>query len=247
MHTSSTNRSLSYKRILIKISGQALAGDYPFGIHPKVIDHYAFEIAELINMNVQVGIVVGGGNFFRGSQLADAGMERITADQIGMLGTIMNCLALRDAFERIKLPSIVMSAIPMFGVCDYYDRRKALDALNQHKIVLFAGGTGNPLVTTDTCASLRAIETRCEVLIKATHVDGVYDANPSLDPSAQLLKHITFNEAIEKKYAVMDLAAFCQCQEHNLPIIVCNIHHPNTLKKIIVGELIGTQVTTMKD
>jgi uridylate kinase len=234
--------NIRYQRVLIKLSGQALSGHQHFGIDPKTIDQYAKEIAEIVGMGVQVGIVIGGGNFFRGAELAQAGIERITADQIGMLGTLMNCLGLRDALERINIAASIMSALPMFGVCDPFDRRKAIEGLKQKSVILFAGGTGNPLFTTDTCASLRAIETNCDLLIKATNVDGIYDADPRKNENATLINEMTFDEVIERKVKVMDLSAFCQCQEHCLDIIVCNVHNPGTLKKVVLGEKIGTRV-----
>lgn len=240
------SENLHYKRILIKLSGQALAGDHSFGIDPFTIDHYAAEIAKVVALNVQIGLVIGGGNFFRGSQLAEAGLGRITADHIGMLGTIMNCLAFRDALEHNNVATHIMSAIPMFGICDHYDHRRAINKLAEGKVVLFAGGTGNPLVTTDTCASLRAIETRCDLLIKATSVDGIYDSDPRIHHDAQLLPMLTYDEAIEKKYKIMDLAAFCQAQEHHLELTVCNLYHPGTLKRLMLGEHIGTRVVKIK-
>ncbi|MFM8453918.1 MAG: uridine monophosphate kinase, partial [Gammaproteobacteria bacterium] len=168
-----------YRRVLLKLSGEALMGDHQFGIDPKVLDRMASEIGDLIRNRVQVGMVVGGGNMYRGETLSHAGIGRITADHMGMLATVMNALALRDALERAGLPSRIMSAIPMSGIVDFYDRRKAMYHLSEGRIVLFAAGTGNPLVTTDSAASLRAIEINADVLLKATNVDGIYDKDPA--------------------------------------------------------------------
>ncbi|NBV28213.1 UMP kinase [bacterium] len=241
-----SSQSLPYPRVLIKLSGQALAGNKGFGIDPMTLQYYSAEIAQVRELNVEIAIVIGGGNFFRGSELAQVGIDRITADHMGMLGTIMNCLAFRDALEQHGVATRIMSSIPMFGICEHYDYRNAMQHLTQGKVVLFAGGTGNPLVTTDTCASLRAIETKCDLLIKATGVNGIYNADPHLNPAAQLLSTMTFAEAIEKKYKVMDLSAFCQCQEHNLDINVCNLSHTGTLKNLLLGHHVGTRVIKSK-
>jgi len=234
--------SPKYKRILLKYSGEALQGKGHFGIDPAVLDRMVKEIGEVCKLGIQVAIVIGGGNLFRGKTLSAAGIGRITADQMGMLATLMNALALRDAFERADLPARIMSAIPMSGIVDLYDRRKAMHHLSQGRVVLFAGGTGNPLVTTDSAASLRAIEIDADILLKATNVDGVYSADPAKDPNAKLYEHLTYEEALDKELGVMDLSAFCQCRDHNVSLRVFNVNKPGVLLKIINGENIGTTV-----
>lgn len=231
-----------YSRILLKFSGEALAGTTGFGIEPAVLDRIAKEVLELVQLKVQVGIVVGGGNLFRGETLSAAGIGRITADHMGMLATIMNALALRDAFERAGFETRVMSAIPMSGVVDVYDRRKAIYHLKAGKIVIFAGGTGNPLVTTDSAASLRAIETEAEILLKATSVDGVYDSDPIKNPKANRYHKLSFQEALQKELGVMDLVAFSQCRDHSMKIRVFDMHKPGALLRVVMGEDEGTLV-----
>ncbi len=231
-----------FRRVLLKMSGEALMGKGPHAIDPKVLDRVAKEIMQIYQLGVQVAIVIGGGNFFRGATLSEAGINRITGDYMGMLSTLMNALALRDAFERIGLPVRVLSAIPMTGVADAFHRRKAIHHLQQGRIVLFAAGTGNPLVTTDSAASLRGIEIDADVVLKATNVDGVYSADPAKDPKAKLYKHLSYQEALEKELAVMDLAAFCQCRDHGMPLRVFNINKHGTLLRVIMGEEEGTVV-----
>jgi len=231
-----------YKRILLKLSGEALMGEESFGIDPKVLDRIAQEVGELIALGVEVGMVIGGGNMFRGKVLSKAGLGRISADQMGMLATLMNAIAMRDAFERAGFSTRIMSAIPMSGIVDHYDRRKAMHHLKRGRLVLFAGGTGNPLVTTDSAASLRAIEIEAEVLLKATNVDGIYSVDPALDPHAKLYDNITFSFALEKELGVMDLSAFCQCRDHQMPIRVFNIKKHGALARIVKGEPEGTLV-----
>ncbi len=231
-----------YKRILLKLSGEALAGEAKVGIDPAVLDRLAKEIGELVALKVQVGIVIGGGNLFRGETLSKAGLDRITGDQMGMLATMMNALAMRDAFGRAGLETRVMSAIPMSGVMDHYDRRKAMHKLNTGLVVIFAGGTGNPLVTTDSAASLRAIEVQADILLKATQVDGIYSADPRKDPNAKLYKVLSYEEALSKELGVMDLTAFCQCRDHNMQLRVFNLHKPGALRRVVLGEEEGTLV-----
>ena len=232
-----------YKRVLLKLSGEALQGDVDFGIDPTVLARLAAEIAEVARLGVQVGIVIGGGNLFRGAALSKMGLvDRLTGDQMGMLATIMNCLAMRDALSRIDVPARMMSAIALSGVVDQYDRRKAIHHLEMGRVVLFAAGTGNPLVTTDSAASLRAIEVNADVLLKATNVDGIYSADPRNDKSATLYHKLSFNECLEKELAVMDLTAFCQCRDHELPIRVFNINHENIFPQVVTDPKIGTTV-----
>lgn len=231
-----------YRRILLKLSGEALVGEGQFGIDPKVIDRLVGEITDLVKLNVQVGMVIGAGNMFRGAELSAIGIGRITGDQIGMLATIMNALAMRDALERSGIPTRILSAIPMSGMVDHYDRRKAMHHLQRGRVVLFAGGTGNPLVTTDSAASLRCIEIEANVLLKATNVDGVYSADPAKDPKATLYKHLTYDEALQKEFGIMDLTAFCQCRDHDVTLRVFNIKKPGALLRIVLGEDEGTLV-----
>lgn len=231
-----------YRRILLKMSGEALMGKGPRAIDPQVLDRMALEVSHVYQLGVQIAIVIGGGNFFRGTALSEAGINRITGDYMGMLATLMNALALRDAFERSGLPVRILSAIAMSGVVDHFNRRKAIHHLQQGRVIIFAGGTGNPLVTTDSAASLRGVEIDADVVLKATNVDGVYSADPAKNPKATLYKHLTYQEALEKELAVMDLAAFCQCRDHNMPLRVFNINKPGALLRVIMGEEEGTQV-----
>jgi uridylate kinase len=231
-----------FRRVILKLSGEALLGDRPFGIDPAVIDRMAREIGEVSELKVQVGVVIGGGNFFRGQALHDVGIGRITGDQMGMLATVMNALAMRDALERAGFPTRIMSAIPMSGVVDYYDRRKAMHHLNEGRIVLFAAGTGNPLVTTDSAASLRAIEVEADILLKATNVDGVYSSDPLKNTHAVRYSVLSFEEALKKELGVMDLTAFCQCRDHHMKIRVFNLKKPGALLRVILGEDEGTLV-----
>lgn len=234
--------TLSYQRILLKLSGESLQGEESFGISPKVLDRMALEVGQLVELGVQVGMVIGGGNLFRGQSLSKAGLGRISADHMGMLATVMNAIAMRDALERAKIPARVMSAIPMSGVVDHYDRRKAIHHLGLGRVVIFSAGTGNPLVTTDSAASLRAIEVNADILVKATQVDGIYSADPAIDPMATKYERITFSKALEKELGVMDLTAFCQCRDHQMPIRVFNVNHSGALVKICQGENEGTLV-----
>lgn len=232
-----------YRRVLLKLSGEALMGNRTFGIDPATIVRITQEIIEIVELQVQVGLVIGGGNLFRGSELSTEGLSRVTGDHMGMLGTVMNGLALRDIMESRGLQTRVMSAIPMSGAVDIYDRRKAMHHLAQGRVVIFAGGTGNPLVTTDSAASLRAIEVEADVLIKATNVDGIYSEDPVKNPNATLYKHITYQEVLEKELGVMDLAAFCQSRDHNVQLRVFSIKKPGALLRMVTGSDEGTLVT----
>ncbi len=232
-----------YRRILLKMSGEALMGGGQRMIDPAVLDRMANEIGEVYQLGVQIGIVVGGGNFFRGVTISEAGINRVTGDHMGMLATLINALAMRDAFERYGLPVRVLSAIPMSGIVDYYNRRKAIHHLQQGRIVIFAAGTGNPLVTTDSAASLRGIEVEADIVLKATQVDGVYSADPRRFPDAIRYEKLTYQEALEKELAVMDLAAFCQCRDYNMPLCVFNMQKPGALLRVITGQAEGTLVT----
>ena len=231
-----------YKRILLKLSGEELMGEEGFGIDPKVLDRMALEIGQLVGIGVQVGLVIGGGNLFRGAALNQAGMDRVTGDHMGMLATVMNALAMRDALERTNISSHVMSAIPMSGVVEHYDRRRAIRYLKDGDVVIFAAGTGNPFFTTDSAACLRGIEIEANVVLKATKVDGVYTADPMLDPTAELYHHLTYDEVLDKKLAVMDLTAICLCREHNMPLRVFRMSKQGALLNLVVGGDEGTLI-----
>jgi uridylate kinase len=221
-------------------------GSLGFGIDPKVLDRMALEVGQLVGIGVQVGLVVGGGNLFRGAALQTAGLDRVTGDHMGMLATVMNALALRDALERSNIKSSVMSAIPMSGVVDHYDRRKAIRALSRGEVVIFAAGTGNPFFTTDSAACLRGIEMDADLVLKATKVDGVYSADPMLDPSAVKYDYLSYDEVLDKKLEVMDLTAICLCRDHNMPLRVFAMEQQGALLNIVVGGEEGTLVAATK-
>lgn len=237
-----SSRQPRYKRILLKLSGEALMGSEDFGIDPKVLDRMALEIGQLVGIGVQVGLVIGGGNLFRGAALSAAGMDRVTGDHMGMLATVMNGLAMRDALERSNIPAIVMSAISMVGVTDQYDRRKAMLRLYSGEVVIFSAGTGNPFFTTDSAACLRAIEINADIVLKATKVDGVYSADPFKDPNAEKYDHLTYDEVLDRKLGVMDLTAICLCRDQNMPLRVFNMNKPGALLNIVVGGAEGTLI-----
>lgn len=235
-------RDRKYKRILLKLSGEQLMGDEGFGIDPKVLDKMALEIGQLVGIGVQIGLVVGGGNLFRGSALHKAGLDRVTGDHMGMLATVMNSLALRDALERSNISSTVMSAIPMSGVVEHYDRRRAIRLLENGEVVIFSAGTGNPFFTTDSAACLRGIEVEAEIVLKATKVDGVYTADPMKDPTATKYSRLSYDEVLRDKLGVMDLTAICLCQEHKMPVRVFKMDKSGALLHIIVGDDEGTLI-----
>ena len=231
-----------YKRILLKLSGEALMGDDAYGINRATIVRMVEEVAEVVHMGVQVAVVIGGGNIFRGVAGGSVGMDRATADYMGMLATVMNALALSDAMQKQGLVPRVMSAIAIEQVVEPYVRPKALQYLEEGKVVIFAAGTGNPFFTTDTAAALRGAEVGAEVVLKATKVDGVYTADPKKDPQAKLYKTIGFDEAIAKNLQVMDATAFALCRDQKLPIKVFSIVKPGALKRVVMGEDEGTLV-----
>lgn len=231
-----------YKRILLKLSGEQLMGEEGFGIDPKVLDKMAIEIGQLVGIGVQVGLVIGGGNLFRGAALSKAGLDRVTGDHMGMLATVMNALAMRDALERSNISSTVMSAIPMHGVTDQYDRRKALRLLDNGEVVIFSAGTGNPFFTTDSAACLRGIEVNAELVLKATKVDGVYSADPMKDPTAVRYSKLTYEKVLTEQLGVMDLTAICLCQDHNMPVRVFQMDKQGALLNIVVGGDEGTLI-----
>lgn len=233
---------MKYKRVLLKYSGEALQGEASFGIDPRVLDRMASEVSELVAMGVEVAIVIGGGNLFRGKALSEAGLGRVTGDHMGMLATVMNALALRDALERAQLSARVMSAIPMLGVVDPYHQRKAMKHLSDKQVIIFAAGTGNPFFTTDSAACLRAIEVQADVVLKATKVDGIYSDDPKKNPHAKRFERLTYHEVLTKGLKVMDLTAICLCQDYHMPLQVFDMAAPGVLKRIVEGETIGTVV-----
>jgi uridylate kinase len=231
-----------YKRILLKLSGEALIGEHEFGIDPKVLDRMSLEIGALIGIGVQVGLVIGGGNLFRGAALHAAGMDRVTGDHMGMLATVMNGLAMRDSLERSNIRTRVVSAIPMSGVVEHYDRRRAIRDLKDGDVVIFCAGTGNPFFTTDSAACLRGIEIEADVVLKATKVDGVYSDDPVKNPDAVRYDRLTYDEVLDQKLEVMDLTAICLCRDQDMPLRVFNMNKPGVLTRIVVGENEGTLI-----
>jgi len=238
----SINPKPKYRRILLKLSGEALMGEEGFGIDPKVLDRMAQEIKELIEMGIQVGLVIGGGNLFRGAGLAQAGMNRVVGDQMGMLATVMNGLAMRDALHRAFVNARLMSAIDLAGVCDTYNWAEAISLLKTGRVVIFSAGTGNPFFTTDSAACLRGIEIEADLVLKATKVDGIYSEDPVKNPAAELYSHLTYQDVLEKELQVMDLSAFTLARDHNMPIRVFNMNKPGTLKAVIMGDSEGTLI-----
>lgn len=235
-----------YKRIVLKLSGEALLGDCDYGIDPQYIKRIGEEIVALCRMQVEVAIVIGGGNIFRGAGLAAAGMDRVTADHMGMLATVLNSLAMQDALEHLGLNCRVMSAIRMNQVCEDYIRRRAVRHLQKGRVVVFAAGTGNPFVTTDSAASQRAIEVGADVMLKATKVDGVYDKDPEQFADAQKYERITYDEVLAKQLAVMDTTAIVMCRDHDLRLQVFNLNNPGDLVRAVNGEHVGTVVERRK-
>jgi uridylate kinase len=232
--------STAYRRILLKLSGEALMGEDDYGINREVVDRICGEIRDVVAAGCQVAIVVGAGNIFRGMNAE--GQDRATADYMGMLGTVMNALALQSALERMGVPARAQSAIPMPPVIDSYDRSRAIAHLEQGRVVVFGGGTGNPFFTTDTAASLRGLEIDADIVVKATKVDGVYDRDPVRHPDAVRYDVLSYDEVLEKRLAVMDAAAIALCREHNLPLRVFNINRPGGLARVVRGEDEGTLV-----
>ncbi|MDH3714599.1 MAG: UMP kinase [Gammaproteobacteria bacterium] len=231
-----------YKRIVLKLSGEALLGDCDYGIDPQYIKRIGAEIVELSRMQVEVAMVIGGGNIFRGAGLAAAGMDRVTGDHMGMLATVLNSLAMQDALEHLGLNCRVMSAIRMNQVCEDYIRRRAVRHLQKGRVVVFAAGTGNPFVTTDSAASQRAIEVGADVMLKATKVDGVYDKDPERFPDAKKYSRITYDEVLSNKLSVMDTTAIVMCRDHDLRLQVFNLNNPGDLVRAASGEHVGTVV-----
>jgi uridylate kinase len=232
-----------YRRVLLKLSGEALLGDADYGIDPKVIRRIAAEIQEVTALGVQLGVVIGGGNIFRGEGLARSGMDRVTGDHMGMLATVINALAMQDALEALGLYARVMSAIRINEVCEDYIRRRAVRHLEKGRITLFAAGTGNPFFTTDTAAALRSIEIGAQLLLKATKVDGVYDADPLKEPRAKRYRTLSYEKAIADRLAVMDATALVMCRDNDLPLRVFDLHNSGALARIVRGEEVGTLVS----
>lgn len=233
-----------YRRILLKLSGEALVGSESYGIDPEVLDRFAGEIRDLAAVGVQVALVIGGGNIFRGAGLAAKGMDRVTGDQMGMLATVMNGLAMQDALERLGVAARVMSALKINQVCEDYIRRRAMRHLDKGRVVVFAAGTGNPFFTTDSAASLRAIEVGADLLIKATKVDGIYSADPMIDPEAIFYPRISYDRALREGLQVMDTTAIVLCRDHGMPLRVMNINEPGALLRLIRGEDVGSLVVS---
>lgn len=231
-----------YKRILLKLSGEALQGEEGFGIDPSILDRMALEIKELVEMNVEVGVVLGGGNLFRGAKLAKAGMNRVVGDHMGMLATVMNGLAMRDSLFRADVNAKLMSAFQLNGICDTYNWSEAIKMLREKRVVIFSAGTGSPFFTTDSAACLRGIEIEADVVLKATKVDGVYDCDPAKNPDAKLYKSLSYTEVIEKELQVMDLAAFTLARDHGMPIRVFNMGKPGALRNVVLGTEEGTTI-----
>ena len=232
----------AYKRILLKLSGEALMAGRTHGIDPERLEAYVNEVIEVSAMGAQVGIVIGGGNIFRGMSGVEAGFDRVKGDYMGMLATVINGLALQSAFESKGQPSRLFTAIRMEPVAEYYYKPKVIQALENSEVVIFSAGTGNPYFTTDTAATLRAVEMEADVMLKGTRVDGVYSSDPEKDPEARRFDEITFDEALQKELRILDLTAFTMCKENKLPVIVFNMNEKGNLRKLISGEKIGTLV-----
>lgn len=235
--------ALKYRRVLLKLSGEALMGDGDYGIDPNIINGLAKEIIEIQQAGAEVGVVIGGGNIFRGAGLAAGGMDRVTGDHMGMLATVINALAMQDALEKHGAFARVMSAIKINQICEDYIRRRAVRHLEKGRIALFAAGTGNPFFTTDSAAALRATEINASLLLKATKVDGIYDADPKKNPDAKRFDSLTYDEVISRNLQVMDTAAFALCRDNNIPLRIYNMSDEGALMRILQGENIGTLVT----
>ena len=235
--------NLQYKRLLVKLSGEALMGQQGFGIDPGMVSSLAEELKALRQADIELGVVVGGGNIFRGAGLAEAGVDRVTADHMGMLATVMNALALKDSLLKLDLEASVMSGLQMPQVCDAYTQREARERIGRGEIVIFSAGTGSPYFTTDTGASLRAIEIQADLMIKATKVDGIYDKDPVKHDDASRYENLTYDEAIDKRLGVMDVAAMILCNDNALDMVVCDINEPGALMNLARGQTVGTRVS----
>ena len=233
---------MKYKTLLLKLSGESLMGEQQYGISPEMLNQYANDIKDGVRLGARIAIVIGGGNIFRGLQGAAKGMDRVQGDYMGMLATIINSMALQAELEKIGVKTVLLSGLEINPICEEMSRKRATDALNEGKVVIIGGGTGNPYFTTDTASALRAIEIKADVILKGTRVDGIYTADPEKDPSATKYEKISYGEAYEKKLKIMDLTAFALCEENNMPIYVFDMNTQGNLGKVISGENIGTIV-----
>lgn len=234
---------MKYKRILLKLSGESLAGNNQYGIDAAKLEEYASEVASVHAMGTQIAVVLGGGNIFRGFQGNTTGIDRVQGDYMGMLATVINSLGLKAALDNMNIPSVVMGGIAIDPLCEKISRERAIQKLEEGKVVIISGGTGNPLFTTDSAAALRAVEIKADAILKGTRVDGVYTADPEKDPNAVKFDSVSFDEAIEKQLRIMDLTAFTLCRENKLPVVVYNANQKGNLKNIVEGENIGTLVS----
>ncbi len=239
------NNKLKYKRILLKLSGESLAGENEFGIEPKVLDFFSDEIKKIHSLGVQVGIVIGGGNIYRGLNANGQAIDRVTGDQMGMLATMINSLALQNACENKGMYTRLMTAINMSAIAEPYIRRRAIRHLEKGRVVIFGAGTGHPYFSTDTAASLRAVEIEADAIFKGTRVDGVFDSDPEKNPEAFRFEEISYIDVLQKNLRVMDLTAISLCKENNLPIIIFNMDKPGNLLKVVTGENVGTSVRNL--
>ena len=242
-----TQQAPIYKRVLLKLSGEALMGDQDYGIDPEIIKRVAKEIKQIVESGVEVAIVIGGGNIFRGKGLAEAGLDRVTGDHMGMLATVMNCLALQDAIEKQDIPTRVMSALSIHQVCEDYVRRRAIRHLEKGRVVIFGAGTGNPFFTTDSAGSLRAIEIGADVLIKATKVDGVYDSDPAKNADAKRYESLSYDDVLRRDLGVMDATAIVLCKEQGMPLRIFNLNNQGDLARVVIDASIGTSVIPEKE
>ena len=233
---------MKYKRILLKLSGEALMGEKDFGIDVKVLNYYAQEIKSILSLGIELAIVIGGGNIFRGVQVEEKGLNRVQGDYMGMLATMINGMALQSSLEKNKIDTRLLSAIKMEQIAESFIRRRAMRHLDKGRVVIFGSGTGNPFFSTDTAAALRAIEVGADLILKGTNVDGVFSEDPKINQNAELYTKISYSEVIQKKLKVMDMTAFTMCEENKIPIIVCNINNKGNLSKILNGDQIGTLI-----
>tara|TARA_Y100000746_G_scaffold197959_1_gene180933 strand:+ start:82 stop:789 length:708 start_codon:yes stop_codon:yes gene_type:complete len=233
---------MKYKRILLKLSGEALMGDKDFGIDVKVLNYYAQEIKSILSLGIELAIVIGGGNIFRGIQVEEKGLNRVQGDYMGMLATMINGMALQSSLEKNKIDTRLLSAIKMEQIAESFIRRRAMRHLDKGRVVIFGSGTGNPFFSTDTAAALRAIEVEADLILKGTNVDGVFSDDPKINKNAEFYTKISYSEVIQKKLKVMDMTAFTMCEENKIPIIVCNINNKGNLSKVLNGDQIGTLI-----
>jgi uridylate kinase len=240
------NNNIKYKRLLLKLSGESLMGELGYGIDPKMLIFFAKEVKKIHDLGVQIGIVIGGGNIYRGLNAGKQGIDRVTGDQMGMLATVINALALQNAFEENNMFTRLMTSIKMDEIAEPYIRRRAIRHLEKERVVIFGAGTGHPYFSTDTAASLRAVEIEADVILKGTRVDGVYDSDPEKNPNAEMFKEISYLDVMNKNLRVMDMTAISLCQENELPIIIFNMNKENNLLKIATGEKLGTEVNKLK-